>query len=239
MDHKTLKRLQLNNLPVFTTHPRVVLVDVIALHSHSPLHQRYLSEEPCFRFLSLIGFKKEKVISCFFSHSFQALKRSDADPGLIHIPFAFGTFTTWGCCVATTIHQFTTRSCWKVGSCKNDERDQPCSPSCTIGSTAFVLLGASVAPEIVFGFVASTLYSALSSGIWSPPVEGADPFGIHKNMMIMIFMNLPIMIGKHFLKNIAQPWQPMVFFSISTCPPCSEGIYTWTCVSGEDSEFRK
>ena len=66
MDHKTLKRLQLNNLPVFLTHPRVVLVDVIALHSHSPWHQRYLSEECCFRFLSLIGFKREKVISCFF-----------------------------------------------------------------------------------------------------------------------------------------------------------------------------
>ena len=157
MNHKRLKRLQLNNLPVFLTHPRVVLVDVIALHSHSPLHQWSLFEESCFHFLSVIGFKREKVSSFCFSRSFQAFKRSNADPGLICIPFAFGTFTTWGCCVATTIHQFTTRSCWKVGSCKNDERDQPCSPSCIIGSTAFVLLGASVAPEIVFGSVVSSL----------------------------------------------------------------------------------
>ena len=59
MNHKRLKRLQLQNLPVFVIHPRVALVDVIALHSHSPLHQRYLSEECCFRFLSLIGFKKK------------------------------------------------------------------------------------------------------------------------------------------------------------------------------------
>ena len=37
------------------------------------------------------------------------------------------------------------------------ERDQPCSPSCIIRSIAFVLLGASVAPEIVFGSVVSSL----------------------------------------------------------------------------------
>ena len=117
MNHKRLKRLQLNNLPVFLTHPRVVLVDVIALHSHSPLHQWSLFEESCFHFLSVIGFKREKVSSFCFSRSFQAFKRSNADPGLICIPFAFGTFTTWGCCVATTIHQFTTRSCWKACSC--------------------------------------------------------------------------------------------------------------------------
>ena len=66
MNHKRLKRLQLQNLPVFVIHPRVALVDVIALHSHSPLHQRYLSEERCFRFLSLINFKREKVISFIF-----------------------------------------------------------------------------------------------------------------------------------------------------------------------------
>ena len=64
MNHERLKRLQ--NLPVFVIHPRVALVDEIALHSHSPLHQRYLSGERCFHFLSLIGFKREKVISCFF-----------------------------------------------------------------------------------------------------------------------------------------------------------------------------
>ena len=152
-----MKRSQLNNLPVFVTHPRVVLVDVRALHSHSPLHQWSLFEGSCFHFLSLMGFKREKVNSYFFSRSFQACKRSNADPGLICIPFAFGTFTTWGCCVATTIHQLTTGSCWKVCSCKNAEGDQPCSPSCIIGSTAFVLLGASVDPEMVFEFVVSSL----------------------------------------------------------------------------------
>ena len=159
MNHKRLKRLQLQNLPVFVIHPRVALVDVIALHSHSPLHQRYLSEERSFHFLSLIGFKREKVISCLFFSFFSSSQKEQCWSWLNphNIPFAFGTFTTWGCCVATTIHQFTTRSCWNVGSCKNDERDQPSSPSCIIGSTAFVLFGASVAPEIVFGFVASKL----------------------------------------------------------------------------------
>ena len=155
MNHIRLKKLQ--NLPVFVIHPRVALVDEIALHSHSPLHQRYLSEERCFHFLSLIGFKRKRWLHLCLSHSFQALKRSNDDPGLICIPVAFRTFATRGRPVATTIHQFTTRSCWKVGLCENDERDQPCSPSCIIGSTAFVLLGASVDPEMVFEFVVSSL----------------------------------------------------------------------------------
>ena len=90
MNHKRLKRLQLNNLPVFLTHPRVVLVDVIALHSHSPWHQRYLSEECCFRFLSLIGFKRKKVISCLFFSLFSSSQEEILAFPLSTYPFPSG-----------------------------------------------------------------------------------------------------------------------------------------------------
>ena len=142
MNHERLKRLQ--NLPVFVIHPRVALVDEIALHSHSPLHQRYLSGERCFHFLSLIGFKREKG--------------SNDDSGLSTYPLPSGHSPHE---VAVWPPQFTNSPPDPIVQCAHcsceKEIDRPCSPSCTIGSTAFVLLGASVAPEIVFGSVVSSL----------------------------------------------------------------------------------
>ena len=48
------------------------------------------------------------------------------------------------------------------------------------------------------------------------------------------FADLGIIFYKTLLSHNDNKWS----FSISTCPPFSGGIYTWTCVSGEDSEFR-